>query len=478
MDFMHWECLDKLGGASGGCIIDVGPLLGGGRKYRIRRTPKQGIEMVVETAVDGPIAREIDKKEIPAGTVCVNTDSVLLHVLGLDVLLSGVTSHSTQAKYDPDASVGVCTETASVHKIIAKPGQANDVYQTVEWVGNFVLGRGMLPDLLREEGEETFVRRFGGEVELDQTVSVQSKFHGRCLNLYVEGVRLVVFETAKGGAENILGGACVLYAGMPDRSVRDKIRDCLSFALGRPLTYFGCEWRSSKGYVLGLEAVSVYSANGAYYDVTTSPPCVLHGKYDGLLSGVVVNDVVSRLYAHYEALDLKNILSMYWCAVSLPVVVSAVHFGSAIEALQTIGRKSGYVSVQTSIVEKGAARSLISAYEQAVGLLDVSEDSKKALLAKSQQLNSASFRVQSMRFFEALNISMGELELRAWGRRNDAAHGVPVDGDADFVGLIRDLKLLRNIFNRTLLSLAKVSSEYVDYYSLGHPRRPLSQAAE
>ena len=72
-------------------------------------------------------------------------------------------------------------------------------------------------------------------------------------------------------------------------------------------------------------------------------------------------------------------------------------------------------------------------------------------------------------------LNLGEGENAAWKRRNQAAHGVPI-AEGDELAAIRDMKLLKGLFNRMLLKITSAADQYVDYTSPNHPYRLLDEA--
>ena len=60
--------------------------------------------------------------------------------------------------------------------------------------------------------------------------------------------------------------------------------------------------------------------------------------------------------------------------------------------------------------------------------------------------------------------------------RNNAAHGNEIEYE-NYINLIRETKLLKLLFHRIVLTITSASDSYFDYYSLGHPIRPLEEPA-
>jgi hypothetical protein len=72
-----------------------------------------------------------------------------------------------------------------------------------------------------------------------------------------------------------------------------------------------------------------------------------------------------------------------------------------------------------------------------------------------------------------LGLEIDAPERNAWRNRNRAAHGGRGD---DPVATILNNKLLHILIHRLVAALSGCASQYVDFYSLEHPIRPLHQA--
>lgn len=102
--------------------------------------------------------------------------------------------------------------------------------------------------------------------------------------------------------------------------------------------------------------------------------------------------------------------------------------------------------------------------------LDIEDTEKSILVNKINSLNQLPQSLVTDRFLQTLNIRLSEPELNAWKQRNNAAHGNEVE-DGDHIKLIREVKIMRVVFNRILLKLVAGSDFYFDYYSIGFPIR-------
>lgn len=166
--------------------------------------------------------------------------------------------------------------------------------------------------------------------------------------------------------------------------------------------------------------------------------------------------------------------ALRWHAVAAPIHMSAVHFGAAIESLQSAFVQDTAKSVNKSILEDAQWEELSKKLDECITTLGAPLDKKAILSNKVRLLNNAPQSIIMNRFLEALGIQIGAAEKSAWQNRNKAAHGKSVNQD-NAVQVIRETKALRILMNRILLAIGHGSDFYYDYYTLGRPTSPLGE---
>lgn len=105
----------------------------------------------------------------------------------------------------------------------------------------------------------------------------------------------------------------------------------------------------------------------------------------------------------------------------------------------------------------------------------ISIEAKTALEAKLPTFNGIDQRQRLKDIMAALDLDLSKGEDTAWRRRNKAAHGTPIPQGQELAA-IRDMKLLRGLFQRLLLRITNAADYYIDYSSPNHNCRPLRQA--
>lgn len=276
------------------------------------------------------------------------------------------------------------------------------------------------------------------------------------LNIELQGRQVSLLQEKPTDSEGIL-----CFEGNPDCTEREKIRLCLSFALGQRLNVL-----SVVGVTIqGQTTMRMFFADKNTVYTLKKPP--------SLESREQIQNITDGLIRSYSRLDLKHVLNSYFDAFKAPEEKKGVYFGAAIEALQKVHEQSvGKVSAKL-ISDTSVKKKFIDNYKELVKELTLDVNTTKLLLDKVGFINQAPQKEVVRRFFYTLGMDIREVELNAWQRRNDAAHGNNT-GSSDLISLYKDNIALMCFFNRLLLAVATKCYLYRDYYSLDHPIRHIT----
>jgi hypothetical protein len=179
--------------------------------------------------------------------------------------------------------------------------------------------------------------------------------------------------------------------------------------------------------------------------------------------------IVNAFYNKYDDYKLGVVSWLYWHAISAPDHIAAVHFGATFEFIQRVFLKANEHLFETSLLDNSVWGSLQKDIMQLIASRGVDTT---IIGNKIQSLNQKPQSVLTEEFMDKLGIKLSSLELNAWKQRHVAAHG-PALREPDYVRLIKEVKLLKVLCNRVLLSITEGSDSYVDYYSIGFPIRKL-----
>ncbi|MGH9436329.1 MAG: hypothetical protein ACRD4R_01280 [Candidatus Acidiferrales bacterium] len=459
----EWESFEHLIGAGSFEIENAGPLRAPVRNFSIKRNEK--LQLILETRASGTAASE-SGNSFPLGTVRVNTDAVtFVNGKGTRLVAAGVQSRTQRTSITADSPMGEMLETSSVHSLKGTIAPYRDPNYVIEWLAN-VDDVFSWPNMIVNESVVTKTRTLrGGDHEPVLRWSRESGGGGwSCVKLDVDGYDFFLCVAKPTVAGGINKPGFILYAGNPPDELRDKVKRCLSFCLGKYLVYLGYSRFCEDGLLVSFEAVSAYSLGGRAFELPAMPPSPLGTRSLWEIDRDILSRMVNSLYSHYDTLRFGKLTWAYWHALCATPHIAAVHFGAAAEALQRAYLKASKHTIKTKLVEGEDWKTMKSSMKSVISGSTVSADVKRLLENKLGELNAVPQSVVTERVLESLQIKLGERERKVWTRRNVAAHGSGSDEDLE---LIRDLKILRLRFHRMLLSITNASDFYYDYFSIG-----------
>lgn len=124
------------------------------------------------------------------------------------------------------------------------------------------------------------------------------------MHLKLAGYDLIICANER--EENKRAGH-IVYRGTPELSIRDKIRDVISFVLGRPIVCYGHTFYSPEWFPSKSISVDAYSISGMMFQLHSLPPYPICSENTrNVLDGAVVQTICSSILAHYDQLDMQN----------------------------------------------------------------------------------------------------------------------------------------------------------------------------
>lgn len=453
-------------------ITDPGPLHQPIRSFSIRRDEKLNLILETETAPNATSAAVAQ----PAGSVRLTTERALLRsVGGLEGEFFGLVPYS-QHRRSSGVSEQSLTELAQVH--IAKtndPSGAPVVY-VIDWLENLPRSPYTWPAASHVVTKTITTRRIslndGITITSDTDLSSTS---WNSAKLTVDGITFYVCALDREDRTDAIKPGCIVYEGAPDDEFRKKVRTGLSFALGIYLvdlgtTHYDAEWK-----VVSTLARSAYSLRRHAFDIETLQLAPLGDRFLNELGAPQLTRAIQAFVTAFDVLDLANLHWAFWHACAATPHIAPAHFGAAIEGLQSAYTKANSGKVRNGWATQDEWKILRAALRDVIASADVSVEVKKALKDKLPSFNGIDQRQRLKDVMATLNLELGEDEDAAWRRRNKAAHGMPIP-QGEELAAIRDMKLLRGLFQRLLLRITNAADQYIDYSSPNHNYRPLRQA--
>lgn len=457
-------------------ITDFGPLCSPIKSFEIKRDDKQ--RLLLTTRCDEKSRNGLlNLPELPAGTVHSNIARITLSSSDMTVIAKGVRPFEQNSSHQV-TNVRETTEKTWIDSLESAPDDVERVHQLIEWVDNVDTSLYHWPHNLEENLMTTATRILsGGNEPLTQHAKGSKLSLRGCLRLNIAGNEIYIAPFQNHKRERPSGLGFILYKKFPSDDIRRKIRECLSFAFGLPLVYLGYTLLSKEFEFIGFQAVTPYIIDEHIYAYQALPPAPVGGRHARIIDPDVFSKTVNALFAHYDELSFQYVSWIYWHAMCSPMHTQPVQFGAGIEALQKAYRKLNKSKYKTCLLDPINATHLKNEFLKIVDAMILKDTEKEELLKKASELNTASLHVQSERFFANLPLNMGDKEKNAWQRRNDAAHGNATKPDGS-IELIRDIHLLKNTFNRIVISMTGASSQYIDCYSPKFPIRQLGETVE
>lgn len=456
-------------------IIDSEELFTPVNKFEIERDINQRLILTTYSSNNATSKA----KNFPPGTVINNNDTlkVILPFSENEILISGISTYEWNQTHNQASFIRVEKTSVQTIEYISKKEQ--NIFSIIEWVDNIDNGFYLYPDSINiNETLTTEIKLLHNDEHFIKLSSSDNTTSGSsaCIYLNIDGQELYVGKCTK--QTKLHNGALgfILYKGSPSEEIRDKIRRCLSYALGRYIVYLGYTAYNEQWQWLSFKAIAGYSIKNLVYDMPTSPPAPLDSNTYNMIDSKMMIQLVNALYKHHDNLKFQHILWLYWHAVCAPIHMAAVHYGGAIEFLQDAYIKHHNKKFKTKVLEESVDWEEFSkAAFEAVEKLAINKETKNILCEKIKHLNQMPPRNLEQQFLEILEIQLSKLEKSAWKQRNSAAHGKEIENN-DSIKLIKEVKILKIILDRLILKITQGSDQYIDYYSLGYPFKLLTNS--
>lgn len=454
-------------------ISDPGPMHVPVHAFSVHRDDE--LRLILKT--EAPVNATSSTTPQASGTARITTEQVKLqNGAGSEALLEGVLPFHLSKSHAPEP--GHLREEARVHVLTVAINEQAEAAYTIEWLENLPREPFTWPDSIRTTTETTATRAIS-LIDGGITVSTSNShidMSQSAAKLTVAGQTLYVCALHGKRTDGTKRG-CIIYVGKPTDFIRKKIRCALSFALGFYLVELGHTVYDKDWDIVTATSRSAYSLAKRTFDASPMPLAHLSGRnFQRDLGRAEFTRMVEALVVNYELLDLGNLSWAYWHAGTATVHISPAHFGAAIEALQDAYCKGHPDVGRTKILPTAQWKSLRDTIKEVIDGALIDEESKAALKEKLNDINKPPQRVILKSLLDAIGLELSSAENEAWKRRNDAAHGTPIP-EGQELAAIRDMKLLRGLFNRMLLRMSNAADGYIDYTSLGLPIRRLHEGA-
>lgn len=453
-------------------ITDPGPLHQPIRSFSIRRDEKLNLILETEAAPNATSAAI----NLPPGTARLTNERALLRsVGGLEGEFFGLMPYS-QNRQTLGVTEQPLKELARVH--VAKtnnPSGAPSAY-VIDWLENLPTSPYVWPAASGVVTRTITTRR----ISLNDGITIASdtdcsSTSWNSAKVTVDGTTFYVCALDREDRPGAIKPGCIVYDGAPDDEFRKKVRTGLSFAMGVYLVDLGTSHYDAEWNVVSTLARSAYSLRRHAFDIETLQFAPLGDRFLNELGAPQLTQAIQAFVTAFDSLDLANLHWAFWHACAATPHIAPAHFGAAIEGLQSAYTKANPGKVREGWATRDEWKILKTALSDVIDGGNICLEAKMALKNKLPTFNGIDQRQRLKDVMAALNLELGDDEDAAWRRRNKAAHGTPIPQGQE-VAAIRDMKLLRGLFQRLLLRMTNAADQYIDYASPNHEYRPLRQA--
>jgi hypothetical protein len=456
-------------------LTDAGPLHAPTVALSIRRN--KNLDIMLESVLEqGAVSAYV--APTPGTVTMISATAEMTSLGGMKAIASGISPQGTRPQWNEKQGVFAMAERASLQSIDIDLHSPEPQAYLIEWclIRAYPLVWPEMSSSHTEMQHKLLLPQGPGGLDIRRDATADSMISWDMVTLNVEGHRVYLREVYTTGKRSKSHTMCMLvYCDETTTEFRRKLQECISFALGRLLVYLGHTTFSADWSIIGARGVRGYSINKRAFMLPPHPPCLLSARGLNMMESQRFNTVVSSLCANYDKLRMSHLSWGYWHAICAPAHIGAAHYGAIIEALRNAyvqgnpNLHGGRIITDTTVREK-----LANGLREVLDSLSVDPDMRLLLDKKVTDFNRLPTRDLMKFVCDNIGVLLGPAELAAWQRRNDAAHGSPIDPDEQ-IEVVRDIKLLNGVFTRMLLAMTGASDSYIDYCSPNHPIRPIGE---
>jgi hypothetical protein len=474
MSDWDWELFEEIINDGLFKITKLGPLHSPVTTFSVRRDDQLRLILETETAQRAMSGAPT----YPSGTVRLNTETVELeNVAGITATFGGVLPFAHNSLINVQKGTNSLKETAELSYIEAQIQSTDLARYTIDWLENVDAKPFIWPHSFNTKTTTAETRTLT-TADDGITLSGRSERMGgsrTCVRFEVGGIQVYLCASWRESTAGRIKPGCLIYLGTPDETVKSKIRDALSFSLGKFLVYLGSSVFAENWELVSFKSVGAYSIDRRVFDLVTLPPASFGGRLEHEIVPAALSRMVNSIYSAYDDLKFRSLSWAYWHALCATVHIAPVHFGAAIEALQR-----RYIDAHPDqfrkklVADRHIWKGLAKEIGDAISRLQLPDRDKQILLENVGGLNRRPHKSMAKQVLNSIGIELGADESAAWKRRDDAAHGNEIE-DGTELEAIRDMKLLKVLFHRMLLQITNAADTYFDYCTPGFPIRNLRE---
>ena len=266
------------------------------------------------------------------------------------------------------------------------------------------------------------------------------------------------------------------FGKIPDNEVREAISELVSFIYGNQLIKVGESEFDNRQFFTKQLFQNSFSKDAISICQSSSFTPISVQSFD---ERVNIENVISNLLNPYlnqrNELLLGGAISKFWLAKSSELGANLPILSSAVESLSEKYLESHPV-LNPYYIKYDHFTTLIESE-----LLSISEKLKDnefrdIILKKIKDTSQRSLKNKIDQMFEQLKLSIGTVERKAINARHKMAHtSFNEIEDEEVKKLIRLTRAYETLFHRIVLKILGYEGEYIDYYTIGFPKRDIDE---
>lgn len=244
----------------------------------------------------------------------------------------------------------------------------------------------------------------------------------------------------------------------------------VGFIFGSRLVPVGCSWFSDKGSLIRSQSFVPWGTNlREECSQPAMPPIRLQSDNVEQVVGHI-SEVFFRLS---DELDLAAGMTGYWLSRIFPAEAAFASIASGLESVMNAWFRSKKSRSQALYLpqakfDAATAKPLCQIEHALAG-----EPYAERIMRRLRQTNAMGANERFERFFEEIELPIGEVEQYAISVRNRFVHGARSVPTEKVHNLVYALRAYQTLFHRILLKLSGYQGPYIDYSCLGFPERRL-----
>jgi hypothetical protein len=171
---------------------------------------------------------------------------------------------------------------------------------------------------------------------------------------------------------------------------------------------------------------------------------------------------------------LTEAMWLVWLSEAVPLEAALPNLASALECLMTAWFKSTKTKSGAKYMPDADWNSISSDPMKSLAAALKGRPNADRIERRARGANNFGVNERFEKFFEELALPVGDVEIKAIGARNKAAHGGSFSA-SQYQWLADTVRAYRTLLSRVVLSLLEWDGQYVDYSTYAFPVRQLKE---